>query len=170
MTEPPPADAVLRPNVCAVLTDAPRERVLVFRRADIVLGPHCWQFPQGGMKQGETPEQALHRELREEIGTDAVELLARLPEPIAYFYPQDILASLRAQNAKLARYVGQRQHWFLARLSGGTESIRFDRQPAEFSDYEWVTPGEAVVRVVPFKQQAYRQALAAFDLLPADGP
>jgi putative (di)nucleoside polyphosphate hydrolase len=166
MADPTPDSGALRPNVCAVLTDDGRARVLVFRRADVALGPHCWQFPQGGMKAGETPEQALQRELHEEIGTDAVEVLARLPRPIDYLYPPDVLQRLRRESRKLARYVGQRQVWFLARLREGTQAIRFDHQPAEFTAFEWVTPAEAVQRVVPFKQDAYRRALADFGLLP----
>lgn len=159
----------LRPNVCAVLTDAERQRVLVFHRVDGVVGEHRWQFPQGGVKPGETPEVALRRELREEIGTDAVELLKALPEPIAYLFPPEVLAALRRQDVAKARYVGQSQHWFLGLLPAGTDAIHFNHEPREFDAFEWVTPAEALARVVPFKQAAYRRALGAFGLL-ADGP
>jgi putative (di)nucleoside polyphosphate hydrolase len=162
--------APLRPNVCAVLTDEPRRRVLVFRRVDSTLGEHRWQFPQGGQGEGESPEQALRRELREEIGTDAVQVLARLPEPIAYRYPPDVLERLRLGDPAKARFAGQAQTWFLARLSAGAEAIRFDHQPPEFDAFEWVAPAEALARVVPFKRDAYRQALTAFGLLPAAAP
>jgi putative (di)nucleoside polyphosphate hydrolase len=160
----------LRPNVCAVLTDEAQARVLVFRRVDSVLGEHRWQFPQGGVKPGEAPEAALRRELREEIGTDAVELLASLPEPIAYWFPPEVLASLRSGDPRKARYRGQAQTWYLARLPAGTQAIRFDHQPPEFDAFEWVTPAEAMARVVPFKREAYRQALSSFGLLAPAAP
>jgi len=169
MPEPGLTPGVLRPNVCAVLTNTARARVLVFRRVDSVLGEHRWQFPQGGMKPDEAPDDALRRELREEIGTDAVEVLARLPKPIAYHYPPDVLESLRRRDPAKARYVGQAQHWYLARLVGDTAQLHFNHQPPEFDAFEWVPPSEAVSRVVPFKREAYRQALAAFGLL-ADEP
>jgi putative (di)nucleoside polyphosphate hydrolase len=166
MAEPPNTGADLRPNVCAALTDEARARVLVFRRLDGALGEHRWQFPQGGMRAGEAPEAALRRELREEIGTDAVEVLARLPEPIAYRFPPEVLAALRRGDPRKARYAGQSQHWFLARLRDGTQAIHFRHQPAEFDAFEWVTPAEAMARVVPFKRAAYREALTALGLLP----
>jgi putative (di)nucleoside polyphosphate hydrolase len=154
----------LRPNVCAVLTDDARARVLVFRRVDDALGEHRWQFPQGGLDAGEAPEQALRRELREEIGTDAVEVLQRLPEPIAYRFPPEIRARLQRSDPAKGRFAGQAQHWFLVRLRGGTGAIHFRHQPPEFDAFEWVTPAEALARVVPFKRAAYRQALAALGL------
>mgnify|MGYP001613396686 CR=1 FL=1 len=155
----------LRPNVCAVLTDAERRRVLVFRRVDRALGEQRWQFPQGGLEPREAPEAALLRELREEIGTDDVEVLARLPQPIAYRFPPEILAALRRRDPDKAGFAGQAQHWFLVRLRGGTARIHFDHQPAEFDAYEWVEPAEAVERVVAFKRAAYREALTALGLL-----
>lgn len=157
--------AELRPNVCAVLTDAERRQVLVFRRVDIPDGPHRWQFPQGGLRAGEAPEAGMRRELREEIGTDEVEVLERLPAPIAYHYPPDVMAALAARDPAKARYPGQSQHWFLARLRSGTHAIHFENHPPEFDAFEWVLPAEALNRVVPFKQAAYRQALTAFGLL-----
>lgn len=159
----------LRPNVSVVLTDEARSRVLMFRRVDIAKGPFRWQFPQGGLKPRETPQQGLSRELREEIGTDAVEVLQRLPRPIAYLYPPEVLAQLAARHPAKAQFRGQEQYWFLARLTPGTDAIRFDHRPPEFDAYEWATPAEALARVVPFKREAYREALTAFGLLPPEG-
>jgi putative (di)nucleoside polyphosphate hydrolase len=164
-----PTPTALRANVCAVLTDEARARVLVFRRVDGALGAHRWQFPQGGLDPGEEPHAGLLRELREEIGTDAVELLAELPRPIVYLYPPDLLAHLRAAHPDKARYGGQAQRWFLARLREGTAGLHFDHQPPEFDAFEWVAPAEAVERVVSFKQAAYREALTAFGLLSPVG-
>ena len=154
-----------RRNVCAVLTGDGREQVLVFRRVDATDSDYQWQFPQGGLKAREAPETGLRRELREEIGTDRVAVECALPEPIVYRYPPDVLAALRDADPHKARYAGQAQYWFLARLLVDTERIRFEHQPAEFDAYRWVTPAEAVRLVVPFKREAYRRALTALGLL-----
>lgn len=155
-----------RPNVCVVLANEAGDRVLVFRRADDVLGPYRWQFPQGGLHEGEEPQAGMLRELLEEAGTADAAVLARLPEPIRYEYPPEIKARLEAEGSAMAAWDGQEQHWFLARLNGGTETIHFEHQPREFDAFRWVTPREAVELVVPFKQQAYRQAMQALGLLP----
>ncbi len=165
-----------RPNVCVVLTDEQRERVLVFRRVDQAMGEHPWQFPQGGLDPGEAPEQGMLRELREEIGTGDVRVLARGAQPIRYEYPPDVLAALIARDPEKGRYIGQEQHWFLALLEGGTgegtddgtAAIHFDHQPPEFDAFRWVTPAEAVEAVVPFKRAAYREALRQLGLLPPE--
>ncbi len=150
-----------RPNVCVVLGDSALARVLVFRRVEPTVEPHNWQFPQGGLEPGESPEEGMLRELEEEIGTRDVAVLKRAPKPIRYEFPPEILARLAAMDAKKGNYHGQEQHWFLARLRAGTEAIHFDRQPAEFNAFRWVTPPEAVELVVPFKRAAYTEGLRA---------
>ncbi len=158
-----------RPNVCAVLTNPAGDRVLVFRRADSQLEPYSWQFPQGGLEPGEEPRAGMLRELREEVGTDDAVVLASLPEPIRYEYPPEIKARLGGGDPDKAHWDGQEQHWFLARLTGGVEAIRFDHQPQEFDAYRWVRPEQAVELVVPFKKRAYRRALQKLGLLAPAG-
>jgi len=43
-----------------------RDRVLLARRSD----RRGWPFPQGGVRQGEPPRDAMYRELKEELGLD----------------------------------------------------------------------------------------------------
>ncbi len=155
-----------RPNVCGVLTDDARARVLVFRRTAPTIGEHSWQFPQGGLDEGEAPLDGLLRELKEEIGTRDVEVLAALPRPIRYDFPPDVQDWLAARDPEKSVFQGQEQSWFLLRLRGGTEAINFDHQPAEFDAFRWVPPPEAVELVVPFKKDAYRAGLAELGLLP----
>lgn len=162
-----------RRNVCAVLVSDDRSRVLVFRRADHfaeVLSGYRWQFPQGGLKPGETPEAGLLRELEEEIGTADVDLLGRAPKPIRYVYPPHVVAKLEAEGSKLVRFRGQEQHWFLARLRDGTDRIHFNHQPREFDAFRWVAPEKAVDGAVPFKRDAYVEGLTALGLLKKPGP
>ena len=52
-----------RPNVGIILLNQ-KNQVFWGKR----IRTHSWQFPQGGIDRGETPEQALFRELQEEVG------------------------------------------------------------------------------------------------------
>ena len=155
-----------RPNVCTVLFDPATGRVLVFRRTDRALGEQRWQFPQGGIRAGETPREAMLRELEEEIGTARVEILAEAPRPIRYVFPPEVARQLAGADPEKQGYDGQEQAWFLARLLEGERSIHFRHQPAEFDAYRWVSPAEAVEGIVSFKAEAYREGLRTFGLLP----
>lgn len=155
-----------RRNVCVVLTDESRGRVLVFSRVDRVLGPHRWQFPQGGLNPGEEPRQGALRELGEEIGTAEVLLLGQAERRVRYEYPPQVAAQLAGRDRTKAGFAGQEQDWFLGRLLHGTASINFRHQPAEFDGFRWATPAEAVELVVPFKKEAYREGLTLLRMLP----
>ncbi|MBI4083964.1 MAG: NUDIX domain-containing protein [Candidatus Lambdaproteobacteria bacterium] len=160
----------LRPNVCIVLTDEARRQVLLFHRSGLPAGAgHSWQFPQGGIQEGETPLAAARRELAEETGVLDCEFLAQAPEPIAYLYPPEVRALLSRKDPDKGDVDGQLQHWFLARLhDGGTRAISFAHQPAEFDAFRWASPTEALTLVVPFKRGAYRKGLLALGLLAAE--
>ena len=154
-----------RPNVCAVIADEERGRVLVFRRAGRQFAARPWQFPQGGLRKGEAPEAGLLRELEEEIGTANVEIVRRMARPIRYVYPPAVARQLERDGSKMARYRGQEQHWFLVRLLGSTSEIHFDHEPREFRGFRWVTARQAAALVVPFKHEAYVKALRGLGLI-----
>ncbi|HAN28877.1 MAG TPA: RNA pyrophosphohydrolase, partial [Haliea salexigens] len=63
-----------RPNVGIILANDAGQ-LLWARR---IGGRDAWQFPQGGINRGETPEEALYRELHEEVGLapEAVNVVA----------------------------------------------------------------------------------------------
>ena len=63
--------------VAAVITDA-RGRILLARRTDGRDLAGLWEFPGGKCEPGESPEQALVRELQEELGIN-VQVAAALP-------------------------------------------------------------------------------------------
>ena len=154
-----------RPNVCAVVADNQESKVLVFRRVDQVLGENRWQFPQGGLDNGELPEQGLLRELKEEIGTDDVQIIRKAPQTISYEFPQAILEALQQSAPEKTGFDGQEQHWFLVRLNQGDTAIHFDHQPQEFDAFRWVTPQEALALVVDFKRSAYLEGLSMLGLV-----
>src|SRR3954468_9913081 len=99
-----------RPNVGIILANA-RNDVFWGKRVQ----QHAWQFPQGGIKHGETPVQAMYRELEEEIGLARahVRILGRTRDWLRYEVPEKW-----SKNDTKAHYRGQKQIWFLLRMVG----------------------------------------------------
>ena len=120
-------------------------------------GRNAWQFPQGGIQDKETPEQALYRELEEEIGlTEAsVEILGVTRGWLRYRLPKRFV-----RKGQTPVCIGQKQKWFLLRLISGTDKIRFDLgDKPEFDHWRWVSYWYPVNKVVSFKRKVYRRAL-----------
>ena len=123
-----------------------------------------WQMPQGGVDEGENPDEAVFRELHEETGARRkhVEMVARLPGELFYDLPDDLKGKLWG-----GRYVGQRQMWYLARFTGkdGDIDIAAHKHP-EFCEWKWVEPALLPELIVPFKREVYAAIVAGFrDLL-----
>ncbi len=153
---------VFRPNVCAVVTDTECRRVLLFRRVDELIEQR-WQFPQGGLLEGEVPEQGIRRELQEEIGANKIEILQQLPYKLRYVYPPEVKQRLRQTGIEKYSYDGQEQTWFLVRLPNNEKDISLVQHPKpEFDSWRWSVPQQAIAEVVPFKRDVYRHALAEF--------
>lgn len=120
------------------------------------VGRDAWQFPQGGMHQGESPEVTLYRELREEIGlrSEDVSILARTRHWLRYQIPKRLIRNTRPIC------IGQKQIWYLLRLEGGDELIHLDHtSKPEFDHWEWVNYWYPLREVVLFKRDVYRRAL-----------
>jgi putative (di)nucleoside polyphosphate hydrolase len=141
-----------RAGAGAVLTDK-HGRVLVFERADI---HGAWQFPQGGLEDGEEPIDAVCREIREETGIarSALVFLDRYPGLLAYELPR------HAQSVKTG--LGQVQYWFLFKVKDPVVSHVILPSHSEFRDVAWVSFNRAVARVVKFKKPLYRQLQKQF--------
>jgi putative (di)nucleoside polyphosphate hydrolase len=142
-----------RANVGIVLMNAGRQVFLGGRAR-----ARGWQFPQGGIRRGERPEQALYRELAEEVGLarHQVEEVASTRGWLRYRLPPQFV-----RRDSLPLCVGQKQRWFLLRLAADESALRFDstEQPAEFDRWRWAGWWEAVRDVVFFKRRVYSRAL-----------
>ncbi len=148
--------SLYRPNVGVVLFH-PDGRVWYGRRANTP-GPHHWQFPQGGVDDGEDYEAAARRELFEETGVTSAELLAKSIEWIAYAFPADYGGTKQARG-----WLGQKQKWFAFRFTGDEGEIDLEAHgEIEFDAWRWGALHEAPDLVVPFKREAYEQVVALF--------
>lgn len=114
----------------------------------------AWQFPQGGIDKGETPKEALFRELKEEIGTNEVDIVGEFPEWVSYDFPEMIAK-------RMYPYDGQRQKYFLVRLKPGAK-INLQTAEPEFSQYTFVPYNEIFDYITYFKRPVYKRVLEYF--------
>jgi len=131
----------------------------VFVAARIDNPEDAWQMPQGGLDEDEEPWPAALRELQEETGIrpELVEKIAEHPERLRYEIPEE----WRGQLWK-GQWIGQTQHWFLARFLGSDEDIDLNGAHPEFRAWKWVEPEELPELIVPFKRDLYRRVLKDF--------
>ena len=150
-----------RPNVGIVLANS-RNEVFWGKRVN----QHAWQFPQGGIKHGETPVQAMYRELEEEIGLESghVRVLGRTREWLRYEVPERWMRRARDGEPPVpfgrTLYRGQKQIWFLLRMVGRDcdVKLRASGHP-EFDAWRWHDYWIPLENVIDFKREVYRQAL-----------
>ncbi len=143
-----------RPNVGIMLANAHGE-LLWARR---VGGLDAWQFPQGGILPQEDPEEALFRELHEEVGLtpDDVRIMGCTRGWLRYRLPPRLV---RRHQSPLC--IGQKQKWFILQMLSDESRVTFDNssEPPEFDHWRWVSYWYPLTRVVPFKREVYRSAL-----------
>ena len=145
-----------RPNVGIILCNG--EGKLFWAKR---IGQDAWQFPQGGIKRTETPEQALFRELNEEVGLgrDDVEILHETSDWLRYRLPQNFI---RQHSGPVC--IGQKQKWFLLALQSDDNSVHLNRTcEPEFDDWCWVNYWHPVNQVINFKRDVYRKALTELE-------
>jgi putative (di)nucleoside polyphosphate hydrolase len=117
----------------------------------------AWQMPQGGIDPGESAVEACMREMGEEIGTSAAELLCEHDDWLYYDIPQPLADRLWA-----AQYKGQTQKWMALRFTGTDADIDINTPIPEFCEWRWLSPDELVNLAVPFKRGVYNDVLQSF--------
>mgnify|MGYP006282103839 CR=1 FL=1 len=141
-----------RPNVGIILSN--REGQVLWARR---IGQNAWQFPQGGIRDWETPEQAMFRELSEEVGLEPrdVDVVGCTRGWLRYRLPRRYI---RYNSRPLC--IGQKQVWFLLRLVSADARVRLDlSERPEFDRWCWVDYWQPLQDVVAFKRRVYECAL-----------
>ena len=131
------------------------------------IGQHSWQFPQGGIRRDESPEQAMFRELAEEVGLrpEHVQIIGSTRGWLRYRLPRRLIRESCQQV-----YIGQKQIWFLLRMRCTEEAVRLDTsERPEFDHWQWVDYWYPLRAVVPFKRHVYWRALHELAPLLANG-
>ena len=140
-----------RANVAAILQNAGGQ-ILVCERLNV---PGAWQFPQGGIDDGETQEQALSRELWEEIGLVPDDYQVRLRKgPYRYDFG----------NGRMKKgFHGKEQHYFLCHFTAPDSRINVATKEPEFSAYMWIDPNHFRLHWLPeMKREVYRAVFLDF--------
>ena len=144
-----------RPNVGIVICNR-KGQVLWAKR----YGQNSWQFPQGGINDNESAEQAMYRELYEEVGLQPkdVKVLYASKNWLRYKLPKRLL---RYDSKPVC--IGQKQRWFLLQLVGDEKNINMNTTKSpEFDGWRWVSFWYPVRQVVSFKKDVYRKAMKEF--------
>jgi len=121
------------------------------------IGRNGWQFPQGGLQQGESAEEAMFRELKEEVGLEAddVEILGSTSDWLKYRLPEKFV-----RRGSLPLCIGQKQRWYVLRLVGPEQNVQLNSSDSpEFDRWRWVEFWHPVNEVIYFKRRVYARAL-----------
>lgn len=143
-----------RPNVGIVLFNT---QGLVFTARRLDTTEKAWQFPQGGIDEGEDPKAAVFREMKEEIGTNNAEVLAESGHWYSYDLPPEV-----ADHWHDGRFRGQKQKWFALRFLGNDADINIATENPEFGQWRWMKLADVPGMIVPFKRALYDQIVAEF--------
>jgi len=147
-------EKIYRPNVAIVVLSADypvKKDVFIAERTDL---NDIWQFPQGGIDEGETAEEALFRELEEEIGTRDVKIVAEYPEWISYDFPAHVAK-------KMKPFAGQTQRYYLVQLAPEAK-VDIETEIPEFSAFKFVDFSELPKYIAHFKRPVYEKVLSYF--------
>ena len=133
-----------------------KHKVLICQRADI---RSAWQFPQGGIEEGESVKDAALRELKEETSLTNVEHVISLDTPARYNFPPQVISSMQKRGFTNA---GQDVFWSLFKFNGNDSEINLQTDTPEFVNFKWATLQEAYDLCVDFKKSAYRMVIDEF--------
>ncbi len=124
------------------------------------VGQDAWQFPQGGIDRGESPVDAMYRELQEETGLlpEHVEVVAQTRDWLRYDLPRRYI---RRHQRPLC--IGQKQIWFMLRMVCEEDCVDLAAgDKPEFEDWCWEDYWRPMNEVIFFKRRVYREALREF--------
>ena len=141
-----------RPNVGIIICNN-EKKVLWAKRVN----EDAWQFPQGGINEGESPKEAMYRELMEEVGLspEHVEIIARTKDWLRYDVPKNWIRRDWRDS-----YKGQKQIWFLLRLVGDDSNVFLEStSKPEFDAWKWDDFWSPLDQIIDFKRDVYEQAL-----------
>ena len=141
-----------RANVGIILSNEEGKLLLAGR-----IGSKGWQFPQGGLMVGESAEEAMFRELKEEVGLDSehVQVLGSTTEWLKYRLPDKYM-----RHGSVPLCIGQKQRWFMLKLVSSEDNVQLDAcETPEFDRWRWVEFWRPVNEVIYFKRRVYARAL-----------
>jgi putative (di)nucleoside polyphosphate hydrolase len=147
-------EKIYRPNVAMIIVSSeyPQKKdVFIAQRNDLT---DIWQFPQGGIDEGEEVHEALFREMEEEIGTDAATIVVEYPQWVSYDFPPKIAT-------KMKPYKGQTQKYFLLKLDKNAK-INLDTKHPEFINHKFVNVDKVLDYTAHFKQPVYEKVINYF--------
>ena len=147
----------LRKAVGAIILNS-KNQIIVFQRKDY---PNSWQGPEGGIDAGETPIEAIYRELYEEVGLtkNDFDIIASRDESFKYFFNEE--------GKKKYSIDGQEKYFFVVKLKNDNFKFKFDtkKDEIEFLNYRILDKNEDILKTIPlFKQKMYKEILEYFKL------
>ena len=143
-----------RPNVAMVIMSSnypEKKEIFVAQRNDL---DNVWQFPQGGIDEGEEVKEALFRELEEEVGTNKASVVAEYPQWLSYDFPEHVAE-------KMAPYKGQNQKYFLLKLDDNA-MINLQTKHPEFNAYKFVEVKDVLGVITEMKKPVYEKVINYF--------
>ncbi len=147
-------DKPYRKNVGMVVFNSKGE-VLVGERHNF---KGSWQFPQGGIDEGEDTKTAAERELYEEVGISNSKLVYEYPDWIQYEFPENLNL-----GSNLRKYRGQTQKWFLLYWDGKAEECNLETHEREFDSVRFIPFQDCLSTVVTFKRDVYQKLVQEFE-------
>lgn len=143
-----------RKAIGAIVLDK-NNNIIAFQRRDF---PDSWQSPEGGIDEGETPKEALFRELKEEINLkkNEYEIIKETKEPIRYFFNEN-------DKVRLG-FDGQEKKFYLIKLNTD-KTFKFDNtDEIEFISSKIMEAKELLEKVPIFKKEMYKKIIEEFKL------
>ncbi len=131
------------------------DAVFVGKRIDT--RSEAWQMPQGGIDEGENPEQAAYRELQEETGVSQASIIAESKDWYHYDLPEALVPNIWG-----GKFRGQQQKWFVMRYEGTNSDINIQTEHPEFNEWKWQRLEYLPELIVPFKRPLYQALLDEF--------